>query len=108
MPPWGELGVETVFESTSRGRTRAELEAHLAAGAKRIIACAPPLEKPDVTVVMGVNDAALERRHRIVSNASSTVHCLAPVLKILNDASNRARPSRRASYTPTRPHNVPA
>lgn len=86
VPPWGELGVETVFESTSRGRTRAELEAHLAAGAKRIIACAPPLEKPDVTIVMGVNDAALERRHRIVSNASSTVHCLAPVLKILNDA----------------------
>jgi glyceraldehyde 3-phosphate dehydrogenase len=86
VPPWGELGVETVFESTSKGRTRGELEAHLAAGARRIIACAPPLEPPDVTVVMGVNDAALERRHRIVSNASSTVHCLAPVLKIVNDA----------------------
>jgi glyceraldehyde 3-phosphate dehydrogenase len=86
VPPWGELGVETVLESTSRGRTRAELEAHLAAGAKRVIACAPPLEPPDATIVMGVNDAALDRRHRIVSNASSTVHCLAPVLKILNDA----------------------
>jgi glyceraldehyde 3-phosphate dehydrogenase len=86
VPPWGELGVETVFESTSKGRTRAELEAHLAAGARRVIACAPPLERPDVTVVMGVNDAVLERRHRIVSNASSTVHCLAPVLKIVNDA----------------------
>jgi glyceraldehyde 3-phosphate dehydrogenase len=86
VPPWRELGVETVFEATSKGRTRAELEAHLAAGARRIIACAPPLEPPDVTVVMGVNDSALERRHRIVSNASSTVHCLAPVLKIVNDA----------------------
>ncbi|HEV8608531.1 MAG TPA: type I glyceraldehyde-3-phosphate dehydrogenase [Thermoanaerobaculia bacterium] len=85
-PPWGELGVETVLEATSRGRTRAELEAHLAAGARRVIACAPPLEKPDATIVMGVNDAALERRHRIVSNASSTVHCIAPVVKILNDA----------------------
>jgi glyceraldehyde 3-phosphate dehydrogenase len=85
-PPWAELGVETVLEATSRGRTRAELEAHLTAGAKRVIACAPPLERPDVTVVMGVNDGALERRHRIVSNASSTVHCLAPVLEILNDA----------------------
>jgi glyceraldehyde 3-phosphate dehydrogenase len=84
--PWRELGVETVFEATSRGRTRAELEAHLAAGAKRVIACAPPLEPPDVTVVMGVNDGSLQRRHRIVSNASSTVHCLAPILKILDDA----------------------
>jgi glyceraldehyde 3-phosphate dehydrogenase len=85
-PPWRELGVETVFEATSRGRTRAELEAHLAAGAKRVIACAPPLEPPDVTVVMGVNDGSLQPRHRIVSNASSTVHCLAPILKILDDA----------------------
>jgi glyceraldehyde 3-phosphate dehydrogenase len=51
-----------------------------------VIACAPPLEPPDVTVVMGVNDGSLQRRHRIVSNASSTVHCLAPILKILDDA----------------------
>ncbi len=85
-PPWGELGVHTVLEATSRGRTRAELEAHLAAGAKRVIACAPPLEPPDITVVAGVNDEKLESRHRIVSNASSTVHCLAPVVKILHEA----------------------
>jgi glyceraldehyde 3-phosphate dehydrogenase (phosphorylating) len=85
-PPWGELGVETVLEATSRGRSRGELEAHLAAGARRVIACAPPLEPPDATIVMGVNDATLDRRQRIVSNASSTVHCLAPVLKILHDA----------------------
>lgn len=85
-PPWGDLGVETVLEATSRGRTRAELEAHLAAGAKRVIACAPPLEKPDATIVMGVNNDSLDRRHRIVSNASSTVHCIAPIVKILNDA----------------------
>ena len=86
QPAWTELGVETVLEATARRRTRAELEAHLAAGARRVIACAPPLEPPDVTVVMGVNDADLDRRQRIVSNASSTVHCLAPVVKILNDA----------------------
>ncbi|MGI0148874.1 MAG: type I glyceraldehyde-3-phosphate dehydrogenase, partial [Thermoplasmata archaeon] len=84
--PWGELGIDTVLEATSRSRTRAELEAHLAAGAKRVIACAPPLEPPDITVVMGVNDEKLESRHRIVSNASSTVHCLAPVAKILHEA----------------------
>ncbi|HEY3173358.1 MAG TPA: glyceraldehyde 3-phosphate dehydrogenase NAD-binding domain-containing protein [Thermoanaerobaculia bacterium] len=83
---WGELGVETVLEATSRGRTRAELEAHLRAGAKRVIACAPPLEAPDVTVVRGVNDEKLHSRQRIVSNASSTVHCLAPIAKILHEA----------------------
>jgi glyceraldehyde 3-phosphate dehydrogenase len=84
--PWGELGVDTVLEATSRGRRRAELEAHLEAGAKRVIACAPPLEPPDITVVCGVNDEKLESGHRIVSNASSTVHCLAPIAKILHDA----------------------
>jgi glyceraldehyde 3-phosphate dehydrogenase len=84
--PWGDLGVHTVLEATSRGRTRAELQAHLDAGARRVIACSPPREAPDVTAVMGVNDEKLESRHRIVSNASSTVHCLAPLAKILNDA----------------------
>ena len=84
--PWGDLGVHTVLEATSRGRTRAELQKHLDAGARRVIACSPPLEAPDVTAVIGVNDEKLESRHRIVSNASSTVHCLAPLAKILNDA----------------------
>ena len=84
--PWGELGVHTVLEATSRGRTRAELEAHLETGAKRVIACAPPLEPPDVTAVIGVNDGDIQSRHRIVSNASSTVHCLAPIARILHDA----------------------
>jgi glyceraldehyde 3-phosphate dehydrogenase len=84
--PWADLGVQTVLEATSHGRTRAELQAHLDAGARRVIACSPPREAPDVTAVMGVNDEKLESRHRIVSNASSTVHCLAPLAKILNDA----------------------
>ncbi len=84
--PWGDFGVDIVLEATSRGRTRAELERHLAAGAKRVIACAPPLEPPDITIVIGVNDGKLKASHRIVSNASSTVHCLAPVAKILHEA----------------------
>ena len=84
--PWGDLGVETVLEATSKGRTRKELEAHLAAGAKRVIACAPPLEPPDITVVRGVNHDALQPSHRIVSNASSTTHCVTPVVKILHEA----------------------
>ncbi len=95
IPDWGGLGVETVFESTSHGRTRAELERHLAAGARRVIALAPPLEAPDITCVMGINDGELKAEHRIVSNASSTVHCLAPVAKILDDAFG----IRRAMFT---------
>lgn len=85
-PPWGDLGVETVIEATSKFRTRAEVERHFAAGAKRVILCSPPAEPPDITVVMGVNEDQLRPEHRIVSNASCTAHAAAPVLEILNDA----------------------
>lgn len=95
VPPWADLGVHTVLEATSRGRTRAEVETHLAAGARRVILLAPPLEKPDITVVMGVNDGAIAKEHRMVSNASSTVHCLTPILKILHEAFG----TRRAIFT---------
>ncbi|MFY9550541.1 MAG: glyceraldehyde 3-phosphate dehydrogenase NAD-binding domain-containing protein [Thermoanaerobaculia bacterium] len=95
VPDWGRLGVHTVLEATSRGRTRAEAEAHLAAGARRVILLAPPLEPADVMLVAGVNDDALSPEQRIVSNASSTVHCLAPVLKILDEAFG----TRRAIFT---------
>jgi glyceraldehyde 3-phosphate dehydrogenase len=84
--PWGELGVETVIEATARFRTRAEIERHFAAGARRVILCSPPADPPDITVVMGVNDDKLRREQRIVSNASSTAHSAAPVLKVLHDA----------------------
>lgn len=84
VPRWGELGVDTVLEATSRGRTRAEAEAHLAAGARRVILLAPPLEPPDITVVAGINDDRISPAHRVVSNASSTVHCLTPIAKILH------------------------
>ncbi|HKH44376.1 MAG TPA: glyceraldehyde 3-phosphate dehydrogenase NAD-binding domain-containing protein [Thermoanaerobaculia bacterium] len=84
--PWGDLGVDTVIEATRRFRTRAEMERHLEAGAKRVILCSPPKEEPDITVVAGVNDDQLRPEHRIISNASNTAHCAAPVLKILDDA----------------------
>lgn len=84
--PWGDLGVEVVIEATSRFRTRAEAERHLEAGAKRVILCSPPAEPPDITVVAGVNDDDLRAEHRIISNASNTAHCAAPVLKVLDDA----------------------
>ena len=85
---WAELGVHTVLEATSRPRTRKELQAHLDAGAKRVISLAPPVESdlPDAVAVMGVNDGELSASHRIVSNASSTVHCVAPILKLLDGA----------------------
>jgi len=84
--PWGDLGVDVVIEATARFRSRAEFERHLEAGAKRVILCVPPVDRPDITVVRGVNDHLLRSEHRIVSNASCTAHCVAPVVKILNEA----------------------
>lgn len=84
--PWGELGVDIVVEATARTRTRRELEGHLEAGAERVILCAPPKDPPDATIVIGVNDHQLDSRHRIVSNASCTAHCAAPIVQILHEA----------------------
>ncbi|MEP7011842.1 MAG: glyceraldehyde 3-phosphate dehydrogenase NAD-binding domain-containing protein [Acidobacteriota bacterium] len=83
--PWGDLGVETVIEATSRFRSRAEIEKHLERGAKRVILCSPPSDPPDLTVVMGVNDGDLRPEHRLVSNASCTAHAAAPLLQILGE-----------------------
>ncbi len=85
-PPWGELGVDVVVEASGRAVSRAEVEAHLDQGAKRVILCVPPLDPPDITIAYGVNDDLLEPGHRIISNASCTAHCAAPVLRILNEA----------------------
>lgn len=84
--PWEDLGVDVVVEATGRPRARAELEQHLESGAGRVILCVPPLEPPDLTVVMGLNDGEISPRHRIVSNASCTAHCAAPLIRILADA----------------------
>jgi glyceraldehyde 3-phosphate dehydrogenase len=82
-PPWKELGVDTVVEATAKTETRADLEKHLRAGAKRVLLCEPPVDPLDLTVVNGINDSLLKREHAIVSCASSTVHCVAPLAKIL-------------------------
>jgi glyceraldehyde 3-phosphate dehydrogenase len=95
VPRWGELGVDIVLEATSLGRTRAEVDAHLDAGARRVILLAPPLEKPDITVVLGINDGLLAPAHRMVSMASSTVQCLTPIVRVLQDALG----IRRAMFT---------
>jgi len=84
--PWGELGVDIVIESTGIFRQRAQLENHLTAGAKRVVLTVPSKDEIDYTVVLGVNDDGLLPEHKIVSNASCTTNCLAPMAKILNDS----------------------
>jgi len=88
--PWDELEVDVVIESTGRFRTRAAAARHLEAGARKVIISAPAKgdEPPDATVVLGVNfDEVYDpERHHIISNASCTTNCLAPVAKVLNDA----------------------
>ena len=84
--PWGELGVEAVVESTGVFRGRAEVAMHLEAGAERAVLTVPAKDAIDYTVVFGVNEDGLRREHRILSNASCTTNCLAPIAKVLNDA----------------------
>ena len=83
--PWKDLGVEVVFESTGLFTGRDAAAKHLAAGAKKVIITAPA-KQPDVTVVLGVNDAAYDpSKHHIVSNASCTTNCLAPLAKVIHE-----------------------
>jgi len=83
--PWGELGVDIVFECTGAFRSRDKAGLHLQAGAKKVLISAPG-QDVDATVVYGVNHHALTSADRIVSNASCTTNCLAPVVKPLHDA----------------------
>jgi glyceraldehyde 3-phosphate dehydrogenase len=83
--PWRELGVEIVVEATGRFRDRASAQKHLDAGARKVVITAPGKE-PDFTVVLGVNESRYDpRRHHIVSNASCTTNCAAPVMKVLHE-----------------------
>lgn len=83
--PWGDLGVEIVVESTGVFRSGPQAAMHLQAGAKKVIITAPAKEE-DITVVLGVNEGMYDpAKHHIISNASCTTNCLAPVAKIVND-----------------------
>ncbi len=85
--PWAELGIDVVLECTGRFRQRAEVEKHLQAGAKRVVLSAPAKDALDATFCMGINDHLYDpARHRVVSNASCTTNCLAPMVKVLDDA----------------------
>src|SRR5471032_1904827 len=83
--PWGELGVDIVLECTGLFTSKAKASAHLTAGAKKVVISAPGGEDVDATIVYGVNDKILKATDTVISNASCTTNCLAPVAKVLHD-----------------------
>ena len=84
--PWKELGVDVVMECTGLFNSKAKTAGHLAAGAKKVVISAPGGKDVDATVVYGVNHQVLKAAHTVISNASCTTNCLAPVAKVLNDS----------------------
>ena len=83
--PWKELNVDVVVESTGIFRDSESLNKHLSAGAKKVLLTVPPKDDIDATIVLGVNDEDLKPDDKIVSNASCTTNCLAPIAKVLDD-----------------------
>ena len=88
--PWKKLGVDVAIESTGRFTSRAVegkpgYDSHLAAGARKVLLSAPAKDKPDATIVLGVNDDTLKSEHKCISNASCTTNSLAPVCKVLHE-----------------------
>jgi glyceraldehyde 3-phosphate dehydrogenase len=83
--PWGDLGVDVVMECTGFFTSKAKASAHLTGGAKKVLISAPGGKDVDATIVYGVNHQTLKAEHTVVSNASCTTNCLAPLVKPLND-----------------------
>lgn len=83
--PWGEIGIDVVVEATGVFSQRKQLQQHLNAGASRVVLTVPAAEAVDYTVVLGVNDQGLRPEHRIISNASCTTNCLAPMTSVLHE-----------------------
>lgn len=83
--PWKNLGIDVVIESTGFFTDREGAEKHLKAGAKFVLISAPA-KNPDLTIVLGVNDSEFKKEHKIISVASCTTNCLAPIVKVLNDS----------------------
>ena len=82
--PWKKLGVDVVIESTGVFTSREDASKHLTAGAKKVIISAPA-KNPDATIVLGVNEKILKKEHKVISLASCTTNCIAPIIKILDD-----------------------
>ena len=83
--PWAAQGRPLVVESTGKFTTREQVQQHLDAGAEKVLLTVPPKDALDALIVLGVNDDALKPEHRMVSNASCTTNCLAPLAKVLSD-----------------------
>ncbi len=83
--PWKELNVEIVIESTGIFTDNESLNKHINAGAKKVLLTVPPKDEVDATIVLGVNDDTLNNDSKLISNASCTTNCLAPIAKVLND-----------------------
>jgi glyceraldehyde 3-phosphate dehydrogenase len=84
--PWKKLNCQIALESTGRFTDRASLQKHIDAGAERVVLSAPAKDALDATIVLGVNDRILSKNHRIISNASCTTNCLAPMAKVLHES----------------------
>ena len=83
--PWSELNVDIVIESTGIFTNKESLDKHLEAGANKVLLTVPPKDEIDATIVLGVNDETLSSDSKLISNASCTTNCLAPIAKVLND-----------------------
>ena len=83
--PWSDLGVDLVVESTGFFRDKDSLDKHISSGAKKVVLTVPPKDEIDATIVLGVNDNSLNPDDKLISNASCTTNCLAPIAKVLND-----------------------
>ena len=84
--PWGRLGVDVVVESTGIFTSQEKASMHITAGAKKVVISAPAKGTVDATVVLGVNDDVLTGTEQVISNASCTTNCLAPMVKVLDEA----------------------
>lgn len=104
--PWGENGVDMVLESTGIFRAKAQCEMHLQGGAKKVLLSVPPKDAIDAVVVMGVNDDTLKPEHKIVSNASCTTNCLAPLAKVLHESFGIKRGLMTTCHAYTNDQNV--
>jgi len=104
--PWGDLGVDVAIESTGLFTKRPDAEKHLQAGAKKVVISAPATD-PDVTIVLGVNDREYDpEQHNIISNASCTTNCVAPVAKVLHEAFGIERGFMTTIHAYTNDQNV--
>jgi glyceraldehyde 3-phosphate dehydrogenase len=83
--PWKELGVDVVIEASGVFTERAKLEMHLTSGAKKVLLTVPPKDEVDALVAFGINDDIIRPEHRLISNASCTTNCLAPIAKVLSE-----------------------